>query len=250
MVGDAAGGERGGPPNSWERRCWKGTPMRVPHLEEQDVRHTRHQDSIPPASPTQRDGFFLGKPTSLPFGVCFFGGAARLGSMGDTTIAPTAHGGHFWLGQGHGAELPPTLLHTMSPFIQPRAGRHPAPLIGIETGKRNTAGKEEEEEEEEQGIGREPGSLQRRFFSHAHNRCFPKGSSFLFLTCFSAEGPSTPAAPAMSPRLQRLRSVPQIWPAWEVWVSHCSKAKEAPHPFDYRGKLKQPNLDSLKLKGK
>lgn len=80
-VEDAAGAW-GGPPNSWELRCWKRKPMRVPHLEEQDLRCTRHLGSLPLASIMQRDRSFLGKTISPPCGICFSGGAARLGSRG------------------------------------------------------------------------------------------------------------------------------------------------------------------------
>lgn len=56
------------------------------------------------------------------FGGLVFWGHRLAGCWGDTTIAPITHGVNFRLGQGHSTELPPTVLHTMSPFIQPRAG--------------------------------------------------------------------------------------------------------------------------------
>lgn len=104
-------------------------------------------------------------------------------------------------------------------------------------------------------MGREMGSL--HFSLRMHNKCFPKGSSFLLFNSFSSGSLDTSSShrvlktPVASPSLQPLQSVPQSQvPAWEVWVFHRSRAKEAPHPFDYRGKLEQPNLESLKLKGK
>lgn len=172
--------------------------MIVPHLEEQDFRHTRHQGRLPPPSTTQSDCSFLGKPISLPFGVWFPRGEAQLGSRGWGTppwLPPQPHRVAFSRGRAAAAELPPTLPRTTSPFIQPRAGRHPAPVpdthggecIRIETRKGSTAGKEEEEEEE-QGTGRESGwgFFCKGDFSAAHTQQMfpPKGSSFLFLTWF------------------------------------------------------------------
>lgn len=61
---------------------------------------------------------------------------------------------------------------------------------------------------------------------------------------------SASAALAVFPRpLYCPHSLVASVPAWEVSVSFQGE-KEAPHPFDYRAKLEQANLESSKLKSK
>lgn len=127
-----------------------------------------------------------------------------------------------------------------APSTTPRHARRG--LIRTETGKGSTAGKEEEEEE-----GRRQ-ALCKGDFSAAHThttQMFPQRKQLLvFKSVFHRGSLSTRSSHRVPKALVAAAVRHSQVPAWEVWVFH--RAKEAPHCFDYREKLEQPNVESLK----
>lgn len=117
--------------------CGAGTPMRVPHLEKQDPRCPRQGAASLLHQPDEGTTVSLENPSHRLL--------ARLEPAVLGVQPGWAPGGHrhrshnpsgcCWPGQGRSAELPPTLPHTMSPLIQPRASRHPAQPPSTHGGK-------------------------------------------------------------------------------------------------------------------